>query len=169
MSEILENHVVEIDYQLKNTEGQIIDSSERVGPLSFIMGKQNIIPGLEAEIAKRNIGDSFNVSINPEDAYGQRNEAMIQSVPKAQFGDDADKIQLGSQFQVQDQNGQPLLVQVIDIKDDEIVLDANHPMAGETLHFDVTILSAREATKEELEQGYLTPEKSECDPNGGCC
>ena len=169
MSEIKTNQVVEMDYTLKNTNGEVIDSSEGIGPLSFIMGKQNIIPGLEAEIAKKNVGDSFNVVVGPDDAYGPRNEAMIQAVPKAQFGDNADQIQIGSQFQVQDQNGQPLVVQVIELRDDEIVLDANHPMAGQTLHFDVKILSTRDATPEELERGYLEPEKSECDPNGGCC
>lgn len=169
MNEIKDNNVVEIDYTLKNDNGDIIDSSDGVGSLSFIMGKKNIIPGLEAEIAKKVVGDSFNVTVLPKDAYGERNDSMVQSVPRAQFGDDADKIQLGSQFQVQDQSGQPLLVQVVDLKDDEIVLDANHPMAGETLHFEVKILSTREATSEELEKGYLEPEKSECDPNGGCC
>ena len=94
---------------------------------------------------------------------------MIHSVPKSQFGDDAEAIQLGSQFQVQDKSGQPLIVQVVEIKSDVIVLDANHPLAGETLHFEVTILGTREATNEELERGYLVSEKSECHPNGGCC
>ena len=169
MNEIKENNVVEIDYTLKNDNGDIIDSSDGVGSLSFIMGKKNIIPGLEAEIAKKVVGDSFHVTVLPKDAYGERNESMVQSVPRAQFGDDADKIQLGSQFQVQDQSGQPLLVQVVDLKDDEIVLDANHPMAGETLHFEVKILSTRDATSKELEKGYFGPQKSECDPKGGCC
>ena len=169
MSTINENSVVEIDYILKNDQGEVVDSSEGTGPLSFIMGKKNIIPGLESEIATKSVGDSFKVIIEPKDAYGDRLDAMVQSVPKAQFGEDADKVQLGSQFQVEDKNGQPLVVQVVEIKDDVIVLDANHPMAGETLHFDVTILGTREATNEELERGYIVPEKSECDPNGGCC
>lgn len=169
MNTINENAVVEIGYVLKNGESEIVDSSKDSGPLSFIMGKKNIIPGLESEIATKSVGDSFKITVEPKDAYGERIEAMVQSVPKAQFGDDADKVQLGSQFQVEDKNGQPLVVQVIEIKNDVIVLDANHPLAGETLHFDVTILSTREATSEELEKGYLVPEKSECDPNGGCC
>ena len=169
MAEIKNNQVVEMDYTLKNTNGDIIDSSEGVGPLSFIMGKQNIIPGLEAEIAKKSVGDEFSVVISPEDAYGPRNEAMIQAVPKEQFGEDADNVQLGSHFHVQDQNGQPLVVEVIEIRENEIVLDGNHPMAGETLHFDVKILSTREATEEELERGHLGHDHSGCDHDGGCC
>ena len=169
MSTINSNSVVEIDYTLKNNSGDVVDSSESAGPLSFIMGKENIISGLEVEISKKSVGDFFSVTVLPENAYGSRNEAMVQTVPKSQFGDDVDSLQIGSQLQVQTHDGEPMIVQVTEIRENEIILDANHPMAGETLHFDVKILSSREATSEELDRGYLIPEKSECDPNGGCC
>lgn len=169
MSSIKNNDVVEIDYTLKNDKGEIIDSSEGLAPLGFIMGKQNIIPGLESEIAKKMVGDSFNVSIKPEDAYGMRSENMVQTVAKSEFGENADQVEVGHQFHIQNQHGEPMIVQVIEVTDNTVVLDGNHPMAGETLHFDVKILSTREATKEELERGHLMDEAGECDPNGGCC
>ena len=133
------------------------------------MGKKNIIPGLENEIAGKSVGDSFNVTIAAEDAYGLRDEKMIQSVAKSEFGENADKVEVGHQFQIQNQNGEPMIVRVIEVKESEIVLDANHPMAGETLHFDVKIVSTREATEKELERGELVEDKGECDPDGGCC
>ena len=159
MSLVENNHVVEINYTLKNSNGDVVDSSKEEGPLAFIMGKKNIIPGLEAEILGKNVGDSFNATILPEDAYGAINESMIQSVPKSEFGENADQVQVGSQFQVQNENGEAMIVRAIEIKESEIVLDANHPMAGETLHFEVQIMSARSATEEELSLGYLSEKK----------
>ena len=100
MNTVKNDSVVEIDYTLKNVNGDVIDSSEEMGPLAFIMGKKNIIPGLEAEIAGKNVGDSFNVTIKPDDAYGQRDERMIQSVPKSEFGENAEKVEIGHQFQI---------------------------------------------------------------------
>ena len=169
MTSIENNHVVEIDYTLKGDNGEVIDSSKDVGPLSFIQGKNNIIPGLESEIAGKKIGDDFNVTIQPEHAYGERNSALIQVVPKSEFGENAEKVQVGDQFQVQNENGQPMVVAVAEVKDNEVVLDANHPMAGVTLHFDVKIVSVRDATKEELNKGHLEKDESACDPDGGCC
>lgn len=169
MTSIKNDHAVEINYTLKDDNGEIIDSSKEIGPLALIMGKKNIIPGLELEIKGKKIGDTFNVTIQPEDAYGVRNESMVQSVPKSQFGEDANKVEVGHQFQVQDQNDQLMLVKVIKIKGDEIVLDANHPMAGKTLHFEVEILSVRDATLEELKRGHLREESSCCDTESSCC
>ena len=170
MTNIQTDQVVEIEYTLKGDNGEVIDSSKEMGPLAFIQGKKNIIPGLESEMEGKKLGDSFNVSIDPENAYGARNESMIQSVPKDQFGENAEKVQIGDRFQVQDQDEQLMVVQVIEIKENEIVLDANHPMAGKTLHFDVEIVSVRNATEEELKRGHLTEEESSCcDTNDSCC
>mgnify|MGYP001490530088 CR=1 FL=1 len=169
MNKITDKSVVEIDYILKNSQGNVIDTSEGEKPLSFIMGRKNIIPGLEAEISKKNIGDSFSVVISPKDAYGMRDETLVHAVPKSQFGDDVDQVQLGSQLEVETQDGEPMIVQVTELTENEIVLDGNHPMAGETLHFDIKVLGSREATNEELDRGFLVEEESKCDPQGGCC
>ncbi len=169
MSVVKNDNVVEIDYTLKNENGDVVDSSDGMEPLAFIMGKKNIIPGLESEIAGKSVGDSFNVTIAPEEAYGLRDEKMIQSVSKSEFGENADKVEVGHQFQIENQSGEPMIVRVVEVKDSEIVLDANHPMAGETLHFDVKIVSTREATQEELERGELVEDEGGCDPDGNCC
>jgi FKBP-type peptidyl-prolyl cis-trans isomerase SlyD len=170
MTSIQNDHVVEINYTLKGDNGEVIDTSEEMGPLAFIQGKNNIIPGLESEIEGKKLGDTFNVKIEPEQAYGERNESMIQSVPKSQFGENADKVKVGDKFQVQTEE-HPMVVKVIEVKENEVTLDANHPMAGLTLHFDVEIISVRDATEDELTQGYLADEITEgdCDPDGGCC
>jgi FKBP-type peptidyl-prolyl cis-trans isomerase SlyD len=176
-SKIADGHVVEIEYTLKNDAGEIIDASEGHGPLAYIHGKQNIVPGLEKEITGKVIGDKFSVVVVPEEGYGVRNEQMVQSVPKAQFGADVDQIQVGMQFQVEDMNGQLLLVTAVEIQDDAIVLDGNHPLAGQNLNFDIEVVSMRDATEEELAHGHLhggagccggTSEEC-CDDDGGSC
>jgi FKBP-type peptidyl-prolyl cis-trans isomerase SlyD len=169
MDTVQSNNVVDIEYTLKGSDGELIDSSKGLGPLSFIQGKKNIIPGLEAEMEGKKLGDSFQISVTPDLAYGNRDETLVQSVPKVQFGESTEKVKVGDQVQVKSQNGEPMVVMAREINDDSIVLDANHPLAGMTLHFDVEVVGIRAATSEELDRGYLQEEKSECDPNGGCC
>lgn len=155
MTSIADNHVVDFKYTVKNQSGEIIDSSDNAGPLSYIHGQNKMIPGLEREISGKKIGDIFQVTVKPEDAYGHHDEAMTQAIPKSEFGPDVDKIQVGSQLQVQDQDGQARVVVATEIRDDAIVLDANHPLAGQTLHFDVEIVGVRQATSEELAEGQI--------------
>lgn len=162
MGTIADGHVVEIEYTLTADDGQTLDSSKGEEPLAFIIGQQNIIPGLEKEVIGKSKGDAFKVTIQPKDAYGVRDEKMVQAVPKKEFGTDIDKIEIGTQFQLQDQNGQMVIASAIEITENEIVLDANHPLAGETLHFDVEIVGVRAATEEELSHGHVHSE-------GGCC
>ena len=169
MTVIQNDHVVEIDYTLKNDKGDVLDSSKKMGPLSFIQGKKNIIPGLESKVNGKKLGDVFNVTISPEEAYGLRDEAMVQSVPKSEFGPDANNVKVGQQFEVQNQNGQVMLVRVTEVNESNIVIDANHPMAGKTLYFDVEIVGVRDATDEELKRGHLKEESSCCDSESSCC
>ena len=164
MTAVADGHVVEINYTLTNNKGDVIDSSNGTEPMTFIQGKENIIPGLEKEMAGKKVGDSFKVTVGPEDGYGPRYEEMIQSIPKEQFGPDAPNIQVGMQFQLEGSNGQEVLVTAIEVREKEVVLDGNHPLAGETLHFDVEVISLREATEEELAKGSL----KDCSDNG-CC
>ena len=169
MDTIQNNNVVDIEYTLTNSDGAVIDSSKGREPLSYIQGKANIIPGLESEIEGKKLGDKFNVTIDPENAYGDRDDNLTQSVPKSNFGEDVWKVKVGDQLEVRNQNGEPMVVTVAEVKEEEIVLDANHPLAGMALTFDVEIVGIREATAEELELGYISEEKAECDPQGGCC
>lgn len=149
---ITENHVVSIHYTLTNNEGMVLDKSDEQ-PLLYIQGLGQLIPGLEKEIEGKEKGNKFQVTVEPKDAYGERNDQMIQVVPKTEF-EDSSAIEQGMQFQVEGPQG-PIVFTAIEIREEEIVLDANHPLAGETLNFDVEIADIREATKEELDHGHV--------------
>lgn len=151
--QITKNAVVAIDYQLTSDEGEVLDTSEGHEPLTYLHGVGGIIPGLERELEGKQVGDQFQVAITPADAYGERNEALEQEVPRDQFEGEED-LALGMQFQVESEDG-PMVVTVIEIDDDVVTIDGNHPMAGINLHFDVTIREVREATSDELSHGHV--------------
>jgi FKBP-type peptidyl-prolyl cis-trans isomerase SlyD len=150
--QVSENKVVSIHYTLKNDAGEVIDSSAGRAPLSYLHGIGNIIPGLEKALEGKSKGDHVDVSIVPEEAYGLRNEALIQTVPKSAF-ERAEEIEPGMQFQAQTPAGSRILT-VVAVYDDDVIVDGNHPLAGETLHFSVEITDVREATAEELAHGH---------------
>ncbi|MCX4189310.1 peptidylprolyl isomerase [Methylophaga sp. OBS3] len=150
---VADNVVVVIDYTLTNNEGQVIDSSEGAGPLAYLHGAGNIIPGLEDALAGKEAGDSVKASIEPAQAYGERHEALKQEVPAELFSG-VDKVEVGMQFQSETDQG-PVLVTVTEVGAETITVDGNHPLAGVHLNFDVEIREVREATKEELEHGHV--------------
>ncbi|SMF93279.1 FKBP-type peptidyl-prolyl cis-trans isomerase SlyD [Methylomagnum ishizawai] len=145
--------VVHIHYTLTNDEGEVLDSSRDHGPLAYLHGAGNIIPGLENALTDRVVGDSFKITIAPEDAYGLRDDDLVQSVPKSAF-QGVDEILPGMQFQAQSPEGLQLLT-VLGVDEDEVILDGNHPMAGIALTFDVEITDIRDATAEELDHGHV--------------
>ncbi|MFO7581038.1 peptidylprolyl isomerase [Guyparkeria sp.] len=151
--QVQNDHVVSIDYTLKNDAGEVMDSSEQTGPLAYLHGHQNIIPGLEKALNDKSVGDSFTVSIEPAEAYGERNEEMIQTVPRSMF-QGVDEIEPGMRFQAQTEGG-VTVVTVKEVNGDEITLDGNHELAGETLHFDVEVKDVRAASEEEIEHGHV--------------
>ncbi|RRQ23727.1 peptidylprolyl isomerase [Guyparkeria sp. SCN-R1] len=151
--QVQNDHVVSIDYTLKNDAGEVMDSSEQTGPLAYLHGHQNIIPGLEKALDDKAVGDTLSVSIEPADAYGERNEEMIQTVPRSMF-QGVDEIEPGMRFQAQTEGG-VTVVTIKDVNGDEITLDGNHELAGETLHFDVEIKDVRPASEEEIEHGHV--------------
>ena len=151
--QIAHQKVVSIHYTLTNVDGDIIDSSEGSEPLSYLHGFGNIIPGLENALTGRKAGDRFTISVTPAEGYGERDDGMIQSVPRNAF-QGVDEIQPGMQFQAQSPEGMQL-VTVIGVEEDEVILDGNHPMAGLTLNFAVEITDVRDATHEELDHGHV--------------
>ncbi len=150
---ISNDKVVSITYTLKDAEGEILDSSDVAGPLEYIHGHRNLIPGLERELTGKKAGDSFSVTIKPKDAYGDYSKDLVVSVSKNQFPNDV-KIEEGMQFEAGDETGHRL-VTVVEVNGDEITIDANHPLAGETLFFDVSVVDVREASDEELRAGLF--------------
>ena len=153
MSTINNNQVVQFHYTLKDDEGNIIDQSPEGQPLAYLHGYQNIIPGLEAQLVGKAVGDKFTASVEPADAYGEFDYAAVQEVPRENF-QGVDNIQAGMQFQSQTEDGHVMLVTVKDVQDDMVIVDANHRLAGKKLHFDVEIADIREATPEELQHGH---------------
>ena len=150
---IAENTVVLIDYTLTDNDGDVIDSSEGAGPLAYLQGAGNIIPGLEEALLGKEAGDEVKASIEPARAYGERQEEMKQEVPKELFGG-VDNIEVGMQFQSETDQG-PVMVTVVAIGEEIITVDGNHPLAGVHLNFDVTIREVREPSEEELAHGHV--------------
>jgi len=145
--------VVFIHYTLTNEEGEKIDSSDGHEPLAYIHGHGNIIPGLENALMGKTAGDKIKVTIPPEEAYGTRDEELIQSVPIDAFHG-VDEILPGMQFHTDTPDGAQL-VTVVGVRGNEVILDGNHPMSGLTLNFDVEVTEVREATEEELAHGHV--------------
>lgn len=149
--EIAAERVVSFHYTLTDDAGAVIDRSPDDRPLSYLHGAGNIVPGLENALAGHAVGDELTVDVEPELGYGVRHEGLVQSVPKQAF-QGVDNVQLGMQFRAQTEGGS-LLVTVVEVGDDEVRVDGNHPLAGKTLHFDVRIASVRAATGEEKQNG----------------
>jgi len=152
--QIAKDKVVLINYTLKNNAGEVIDSSEGSDPLAYLHGAENIIPGLENALAGKVAGDSLSVTIEPEEAYGVMDESKIQSVPKEMF-EDAGEVLVGAQYHAAGPDGGHVTITVTEVSDDTVTVDANHPLAGEILNFDVTIMEIRDASPEELEHGHV--------------
>lgn len=140
-------------YELKNNDGQTLDSSKGREPLAYIHGNGNIIPGLEKELLNKTKGDKIQATIKPEEAYGVLDPQKVFKVEKKQFQGEGD-IQVGMQIQAE-ANGQMEVGTVEGIEGEEVTLNFNHPLAGETLHFDVEIMDVREATQEEITHGHV--------------
>ena len=151
--QIADNRVITLNYTLKDDQGNIIDSSQD-GSFAYLHGAANIIPGLESALLGKSAGDAFSVTIEPAQGYGERNEAMTQVVPRNMFETDA-QIEVGMQFHAESPDGQPIQVTVIAVSDEDVTVDANHPLAGVNLNFDITVLDIREATAEEIEHGHV--------------
>lgn len=150
---IAENAVAVIDYVLTDDDGNKLDQSSD-GNFAYLQNGRNIIPGLENALAGKEAGEQLQVTIPPAEAYGERSLEAIQSVPREMFPAEAE-IQIGMQFQGQSPEGHVNVVTVTEVKDDVIIVDGNHPLAGKTLHFDVTVVSVREASEEELAHGHV--------------
>lgn len=151
--QISKDAVVHIHYTLKNDAGEVLDSSEGAEPLAYMHGNGNLIAGLEKALEGKKSGDSLQVSIPPAEGYGVRDAALIQEVPRSAFGG-ISKVEVGMQFQAESNYG-PRTVTVTQVTGDTVTVDGNHPLADETLHFNVQIVEVRAASEEELEHGHV--------------
>jgi len=151
--DITADRVVTIHYTLKNDGGEVLDSSSGGDPLAYIQGHGNLVAGLEKALEGKPAGASLAVVVDPADGYGVRDEALIQRVPKRSL-QGAGEIKKGMQFQARTEDGMRLFT-VTGLVGDMVTLDGNHPLADQTLHFDIQVVDVREATSEELEHGHV--------------
>ncbi|ESK37789.1 FKBP-type peptidyl-prolyl cis-trans isomerase [Acinetobacter nectaris] len=152
MTAIANNNVVSFHYTLTNAEGETLDKSQGE-PLTYLHGAGNIIPGLEKALEGKVAGDKFKITVPASEGYGEYNPDLVQQVP-AQMFQGVEKIEPGMQFQAQTDDG----VQIVTVKGvegDTVLVDANFPLAGQDLTFDVEVAEVREATAEEIEHGHV--------------
>ncbi len=153
MTTIAKDTAVKFNYTLKDDDGNVLDQSPEGQPLAYLHGHSNIIPGLEQQLEGKSAGERVNAIVEPVDGYGEYQELAVQKVPRDNF-QGVEDIQAGMQFQ-SEAGGQVMLVTVTDVNDEEVTVDANHPLAGKRLTFDVEIQEVRAATEDELNHGHV--------------
>ena len=169
--EITEQKAVTVEYTLTNEAGEVLDSSRDRAPLTYVQGVGNMIAGFETALEGKQAGDKFSFDVAPGDAYGERDKSLLFAVPKDRFQGTPD-LEVGMRFEVQTPNG-AMIMAVDRIEDDSVVLDGNHPLAGNRLHFDVEVVGVRDATDEELVQAQNPAQGCGCSCDesgcgGGC-
>ena len=152
MTIITKGTAVKFNYILKDDDGKILDQSQEGQPLGYLHGHNNIIPGLEQQLEGKSAGETLTAIVEPADGYGDYQEQAVQHVPRDNF-QGVEDIQPGMQFQ-SEAGGQVMLVTVTEVNDKEVTVDANHPLAGKRLTFEVEIQEVRAATEDEINHGH---------------
>ena len=148
-----DNLVVSMHYKLTDDDGNVLDSSEGSEPLAYLHGAGNIIPGLEKALVGKGEGDCLQVRVEPEDGYGEVRSDLIQTVQRAVF-QGVESVEAGMVFEAKAPDGSSQRIMVTKVDGDDVTIDANHPLAGVALNFDVDIVGVREATEEEVAHGH---------------
>ncbi len=149
---IEKNSVVSMHYKLTDDKGELIDESKE-NPLQYLHGTNSLIPGLEKELTGKSAGDRIQVTVKPEEAYGQVASKLITTLPLNTF-EGVDKVEVGMEFEATGETGEMMVVRVDEINGEEVTINGNHPLAGMTLSFDVNVVDVRTATDEELNHGH---------------
>jgi len=148
-----DNAVVSISYRLENGNGELVDSSQGQLPLVYMHNTNALLSSLERELTGKSKGDALDVVIYPEDGYGYTKEELVQELPRQQF--DGIDLQVGMRVKASNKDTSDTeLLTVTEINDDTVTVDANHPLAGQILHFSLVVVEVREPTEAELAQGY---------------
>ncbi|MGI2127566.1 peptidylprolyl isomerase [Shewanella sp. S23-S33] len=170
---ITQHSAVTIHYRLSDQEGRLLEDSFDSEPMLYLHGTENLIPGLEAALDGKTKGEKLDVTISAEEAYGPYHDGLRQAVPLEAFGDIEDIVP-GMRFIAETEMGQRP-VQVMEVKDDVVIVDGNHPLAGQSLNFSVEIVDVREASAEEIAHGHIHAQGGcgshghDHDHGGGCC
>lgn len=164
---VSDNAVVTLDFTVCNAAGEILDSTENKQPLQYLHGTGYLVTGLEAELAGKVAGDDFDVTLTPDQAYGDYDEALVQSVPGELF--DGMEVSEGDTFVAETDDGHRP-VTIVEVAEEYVKVDGNHPLAGMTLSFRGVVREVREATEEELAHGHVHGDHDhDHDHEGGCC
>ncbi|MCK4650681.1 peptidylprolyl isomerase [Candidatus Babeliales bacterium] len=143
MKQAKSGDMVKVHYTGKLDNGTIFDSSEKREPLQFKIGEEKVIPGFEKAVIGMSIEESKTIKLMPEESYGPHRKELIVIVPKKNIPGDIN-LQIGQQLQIKQENGHPLIVIVIEITEDNVTLDANHPLAGKDLTFEIKLVEINE-------------------------
>jgi FKBP-type peptidyl-prolyl cis-trans isomerase SlyD len=147
------DRIVALEYKLHLGDGEVIDESEPGQPLSYLHGGGQIVPGLEGALEGMGVGDAKKVVVSPAEGYGEHESAGLQEVPRSMFPPDAE-LRPGMRLAAQTDGGEVIPIGIREVKGETVLVDLNHPLAGKTLHFDVTVREVRAATEEELSHGH---------------
>jgi len=147
--QITSGKVVSLDYTLTDDSGKTLDSSVGGEPLAYIHGNDQIVFGLEKALNGKKVGDAFKVKVEPSEGYGIRDDAKVTTIPRSKV-QGVPNLKEGIQLQAGQQ-----VVTVTKISGEDVTIDGNHPLAGETLNFDVTVRDVRAATGEEIAHGHV--------------
>lgn len=152
--QISRQKVVTLAYTMTDETGSLVDRTEEGEPMLYLHGVGGLLPGLETALEGRSPGDAFRLTLAPDQAFGERDEDLVQVLSPDQF-EDIDDLEVGMELQAEDDDSDDVqVVTVVEIEDDQVTVDGNHPLAGCTLTFDITVLEVRDATQLELEHGH---------------
>jgi FKBP-type peptidyl-prolyl cis-trans isomerase SlyD len=159
MQKITDGLVVSLNYIL-TVDGETLAQTDAGDPMEYLHGAEEILPGLEAALTGKQVGDKFNVTLQPEDAYGEYDDEDVEEIDRADIPN-VNELEVGMVVEVEDEDGYAYMAQVREIGDKVVILDFNPPLAGKTLTYDVEVVAIREATAEELEHGHSHGEGDE--------
>lgn len=145
--------VVVLNYTLRNDDGELIDSSTADDPMAYLHGADNIVPGLERALTGKSVGFRGQVAVEPQDGYGEREDLPPEAVPRSAFPADM-QIAVGMQFMAEGPNGEHAPIWIAGLDGDRVLVDSQHPLAGQTLNFEVEVLAVRQPTADELRHGH---------------
>ncbi|MGK3968707.1 peptidylprolyl isomerase [Sorangium sp. So ce118] len=161
--------VVTLSYVLLNEKGEAVDQASTAEPLIYVHGYAQIVPGLERALEGLRAGEQREITVEPADAFGEREDAGVFEVDKADFPD-AGEVEVGDEFIAQGPDGEPVALRVVDVLPDGFRVDTNHPLAGQKVRFQVQVSDVRAASEEEIAQAQAElEERIEESESGGCC
>ena len=149
---IAKDTVATLSYTVTQTDGQVVGRTEPGQPVTALIGHRYLVPGLEKALLEHEKGDEFAITLEPKDSYGEIDPSLVQTIDRKLFGDF--EVAEGNVFEADSEQG-PMAVIVKEVRDDVVIVDGNHPLAGKTLNFLIVVEDVREATPEEIKHGHV--------------